>query len=714
MKPNHLLHACLLICLAPPVAAQSDWYVHPVLGSDFDPGSCTEPFQTVSYALTVAAPGDTVWLQGTLAGSYAAPSESFPWVLQDVSLAASPCGGTGSIVEVDGANIPGPLVVLDGSADFSARIEGITFLDADLGIELLGGSGQYAPQILDCTFFDVELAAQMESGLNSRFNPVFRNNQVGGAKDGLCHLKVTQALEASPLIEDNFIGGDDTTGNMIRLEGTTQGGHAVIQRNQGSRPVNSDASIIQIWEFNGRVDILKNSGAHYRGLEIFNCPWHPESRVEENDFNSGVTGIRVTNTSGVTLYNNKTNGNHQGVWILTDSDEVTVEAHSATNNHTRSESAGIRISSGCEGYRVLNCTLDDNLQGITVASANGLIEGCDIINNDHHGIRAFSGAVGSEIARNLITHNDAGGIRVDSTSLCVVANEIAYNGFGIRDSAGDGNLFASNLIHHNNQEGFLLRIASALNPPQIVHNTVADNSGYGLDSDWAGSSPFVANSIFWNNNGSGDDVFGLMPGEIIFSDVEQGAPAGTGNFSLDPLFEIPGSDYCLSSASPCLEAGDDSWALASIDLKGDPRNSDADWDGDPQPDCGSDERVNVALKHLSGEFSLGSTLNLEIEATDQPTANYFLYAAVDPDAKPLAAKPGGFHPLFGTVLLDQNAPIFQLVESGSLVLGEVSISATIPPAPSLLNQFLALEAGVGGFGIGAGQLSSAICEQIKP
>ena len=105
-------------------------------------------------------------------------------------------------------------------------------------------------------------------------------------------------------------------------------------------------------------------------------------------------------------------------------------------------------------------------------------------------------------------------------------------------------------------------------------NSAVNGKAVALDS---GSQPFpsdltMTNCILWNG---GDEIWNNDGSTVTinYSDVQDSWP-GIGNIAIDPLFDDPNNgDYRLSSASPCIDAGDNTAVPLDIttDLNGNPR-----------------------------------------------------------------------------------------------------------------------------------------------
>jgi hypothetical protein len=104
-------------------------------------------------------------------------------------------------------------------------------------------------------------------------------------------------------------------------------------------------------------------------------------------------------------------------------------------------------------------------------------------------------------------------------------------------------------------------ITMSINNSTISHNTGL--LGVGMINT---AHMNAVNTIFWDN---GDMEFAPLPNndqlnlDFNYTDAEDQWP-GIGNINLNPLFsDVSSSDYTLSAASPCIDAG-----TADIDMDG--------------------------------------------------------------------------------------------------------------------------------------------------
>ncbi|MCH8121069.1 MAG: hypothetical protein IIC00_15260, partial [Planctomycetes bacterium] len=157
--------------------------------------------------------------------------------------------------------------------------------------------------------------------------------------------------------------------------------------------------------------------------------------------------------------------------------------------------------------------------------------------------------------------------------------------------------------------------------PTISNLTIVDNK-YGIKA-YAGSEPYISNTIFWNNTDG--DLFGC---KARYSCIERGGE-GEGNITFDPLFVDPDSgDYHLRSergrywpehdiwvldkvTSPCVDGGNPNIApldepvpngnRIDIGAYGGTPEASLSPSGQPCPLPGQASNPNPA--HLSGVFT---------------------------------------------------------------------------------------------------------------
>jgi copper-binding protein NosD len=731
MRPALRSIGIFLLAFALPCAAlsaQQDLWVNAEFGNNSTgAGTAGNPWQTVSHALSqVTQTGSTIHLIGTASVDYTRTNgESFPWNLQkDVSLVGEP-GITNPRVVVDVENTGIRALEYDpNEAVSTSRIAEITFQNASTAI--FGAPTQFGfpfkPTIELCIFQSISGSAmRFEPGAFVDCDPTVRDNE-GDNTGGIVWFIILGAV-VNGNIEDNVWTNLTTTGFYV-TGNTASSGVLTIQRNTLSGY--GWFSFIYVGQFLGTIKILDNIvvASNEDGIHIKDCPsWNAESEIRGNDVSNTVYGIRVAGTDNVTLVENFCHDNGIGItggWTL------------SGNNVSNNGLTGINVDGTGSGFgpTVIGNTASNNgAHGIYTPITDARIIDNVVNQNGLDGIRVgnFFGSNGDDtlIRGNTILANSGSGILIDAQGVEVLGNNIGGNAnAGVRDLRCEANKYSGNVIHDhaNSAYGAVQFVATTVTvAPEFFHNTVANNAGPGFDSFLVlgGSTAYVANSIFFGNNGAGMDVVGLSAGEYIFCDVEDDPNPGApwDNISIDPEFVGPPFDYHLQETSPCRDAGTNLSKAWDVDLDNEPRVLDGLHNGQAISDMGADERseVSFTVSSAGGNYQQGTNITLQV--TGPAGAPCSIYAAGDYFDDPYAPFPGIDHPFFGTILmntskmLNNNNPIlsgFNLNASGNLTL-------TGPlPGGAAVGLHIVAQAAVGGASVGWGQLSPAASFVITP
>ena len=307
---------------------------------------------------------------------------------------------------------------------------------------------------------------------------------------------------------------------------------------------------------------------------------------------------------------------------------------------------------------ILNCIISGNTAALSMIATSGgggisciqssaAIVNCTIVGNstedDLHGGGIMSIDSSPYIANCNINGNTAsyrgGGVFCNNSSAiiidCNITGNSAFQGGGVCFTAGtpwhgdpekEGNI-SVDAERENSLEGASPVIINSViigntalqsggaifcdeSSPGIIHCTISGNQalqfGGGVCTAY-GASPYVSNSILWNDSAPAGPELALVRGigmwtgspsslSVSYSDIEGGYAAclvavgctlswGSGNIDADPLFVVPGSwsqgewgagDYHLTSLSPCIDTGIDFGILSDSD--GDSRPLGAGYD----------------------------------------------------------------------------------------------------------------------------------------
>ena len=220
--------------------------------------------------------------------------------------------------------------------------------------------------------------------------------------------------------------------------------------------------------------------------------------------------------------------------------------------------------------RITNCTASEG-GAIACLNSTARISSCEIFQNN--------------------ASTSGGGILLHTNSNVNIENSLIYNnssmiGGGIAGQLSNGKVINCTIINNN-----------------------STNTIFGGGIDCYGATDFIViNSIVFDN--SSPQIINSQNMWIHYSDIQETVQSDAGamldeqnNFSSDPVFVNPAqSDYSLSTASPCIDAG-----IASTVINGDPiacpMTDIRDNLRDTSPDIGCYE----VLPALSADFSANPT-----------------------------------------------------------------------------------------------------------
>jgi len=246
------------------------------------------------------------------------------------------------------------------------------------------------------------------------------------------------------------------------------------------------------------------------------------------------------------------------------------------------DSAGIYISGGSPTIK--HAKITENKYGIhCVNSSSPNITNCLIENNSSSYGGIYCNHSTLNLSNSLIKNNGSNGIYCYNSSTLNMNNSIVRNNTdsGVYCNTSSP-VIKNSLICNNGNNGsdgiFLVDCSNTL----VRDNTITDNGGYGIFA-YDGSLN-VTNCIVWGNNYGSLESSGW---NVTYSCIE-GGYAGQGNKNINPQFITDDPYYHIGSTSPCIDAGNDSYADEN-DIDGESRMMDGDNNGSIIVDMGADE-----------------------------------------------------------------------------------------------------------------------------
>lgn len=357
---------------------------------------------------------------------------------------------------------------------------------------------------------------------------------------------------------------------------TIQNGHTIGGGYGGGAYLNNKGKLCNC--------IIKNNTAYsgggvyaYYGV-LSNC------MVRDNiatSYGGGVYASSAT-VSNCEITNNNA-GNAGGVYATNSS--TVVSGSLISNNIANNNGGGVYASyatvSNCE---VMN-NRADNGGGVYAYNSGTNVFDClisnNVANNNGGGAYAYYSKVSNCVISNNTTNNKGGGVYSNNASAtnCEITHNNANLGGGVY--ADNSSVISNCLISNNtanNSGGGVYNYFATITNSTIVRNLA--NNGLGVYASYAGS---LTNSIVWGN---GEDVNKNISGNIICSySAVEGGYEGDWNILLSdyiqqmPQFVQPsltsGSsdttadvDWHLMEGSACINVGDNSAVIDSLDLDG--------------------------------------------------------------------------------------------------------------------------------------------------
>ncbi len=305
-------------------------------------------------------------------------------------------------------------------------------------------------------------------------------------------------------------------------------------------------------------------------------------------------------------------------------DGVTISSGNADDNAIPHDAGGgMRNNQASPG--VIECTFSANSAvwggGMeNFVNSNPMVYGCKFEANRAtfrggglHNNASSPTVLQSDFIDNT-AYNSGGGMRsfnfsAPFVSLCRFIGNTAEFGAGVVCDETFG-VVANTVFTGNTAEGTSGAFHNWLSSPVITNCTFSYNTGSAGGGIFSthDSFPEITNCILWQNS----DASGMNESAQIFSQAGSvpvvnhscvqgwtGTLGGTGNFGDDPLLldadgpdDAPGTEddnLRLIPGSPCIDAGDSTAAVGSVDLDNNPRIIDGDGDDVAVIDIGAYE-----------------------------------------------------------------------------------------------------------------------------
>ncbi len=228
---------------------------------------------------------------------------------------------------------------------------------------------------------------------------------------------------------------------------------------------------------------------------------------------------------------------------------------------------------GMTGGALHGCTVANNYCSVNGGGIfGGYAEGCTLTGNSASG--AGGGAIYSTLTNCVVSANSVGfdsaggGAYGSELDRCLVIGNMAMQDFseggGVEFCTVNDSIIASNSAAMSGGGA----MTGTLNNCTIVANSAGESGGGAGDAN-------LNNCIIYYNTASADNNFtldGEVGGTLNYCCIADPAPNGTGNFTNAPQFVNPASgDYHLQITSPCIDAGNNTYATLDTDFDGNPR-----------------------------------------------------------------------------------------------------------------------------------------------
>ncbi|UCC23249.1 MAG: right-handed parallel beta-helix repeat-containing protein, partial [Planctomycetota bacterium] len=275
--------------------------------------------------------------------------------------------------------------------------------------------------------------------------------------------------------------------------------------------------------------------------------------------------------------------------------------------------AGVTTIDANGAYHAVQCVSGEDantiLEGFTITGGNANGSGTDGYGGGMYNYLSSPTVTNCTFSGNLAQwgggmYNDGSG-STPTVSNCIFSGNEATT----QDGGGMGNTYANPTVTNcvftgNSAYDTGGAMANGYNSPTVTNCTFNQNVANGANGgggmrNWS-SNPTVTNCILWGNTPDEISSGGTSDPNVTYSDIE-GGYTGDGNINLEPLFvDANGGDLRLvSSASPCVDSGNNDVVTEPNDLAGNDRIVDRDLDGTATVDMGAYELQSKDIHNIS-------------------------------------------------------------------------------------------------------------------
>jgi len=569
-------------------------------GDDSYAGTEAEPFETISHALSVATPVDTIMVEP---GTYdVANGESFPLYVGGETL-MSTSGAEVTILHGDDAH-----QVIGGNT-FSAgdMIKGFTIEHGALG----PGAGM-----------QLQLSSIATTGWPRIEGNIFKDNVSASFAGGALSLVTFSSITVTPLVVNNtFVDNSASQGGAVNILGSID---VIFEDNT----------------FTGNAS-NNNGGAVYTAAGSAELTFI-DNVFEENTAQNAGGALYLDNDGSTTLDSNmfvansaKTGG---GAIRASGVQALTLEGNVFQSNATMSPGGALYASIVDSAIAIVGNAFVNN----SATASGGAIymsnTGTTEVINQNQFIENAAGTDGGALwlygANASMEANDAGGNDANGGS----------GGFAYLDHTL---LEASNNViggHSATVEGaawFLTYASLVETNDTVVQCTGTDSAAYQGES----AQLEIYNSIYWNPTVTADVENAYHIGYSCLYDAspgDHGNTIGSGVIYDDPQFiDLSAHDARLGLGSPCIDTANTALGPAG-DFFGTLRPQDGDGDSVAVSDMGYFEKPPLDVAELQGDDRYATAVAIAAAAFD--ASEYAVIASGEnyPDALSASGLAGAY------------------------------------------------------------------------